>query len=55
MDWIYIFFTGCAVLGFCDSVLREEPDCGDIAIKGFIVIIIFILGMGLFPQLFSEI
>lgn len=55
MDWIYIFFTGCTVLGFCDSILREEPDCGDIAIKGLIVIVAFILGMVLFPQLFSEI
>lgn len=55
MDWIYIFFTGCAVLGFCDSVLREEPDYHDIAIKGLIVIVAFILGMVLFPQLFSEI
>lgn len=55
MDWIYIFFTGCAVLGFCNSIFDEEPDFGDIAIKGFIVIVAFILGMIMFPQLFSEI
>jgi len=54
MDWIYIFFTGCAVLGFCDSVFDENPNYNLIVIKGFIVIIVFILGMILFPQLFLE-
>ena len=39
MDWIYIFFTGCAVLGFCDSVFDENPNYNLIVIKGFIVII----------------
>jgi len=55
MDWIYIFFTGCAVLGFCDSIFNKNPDYNLIVIKGFIVIIAFILGMILFPQLFLEI
>ncbi len=54
MDWLYIIFTGCAVLGFCDSVFDENPNYNLIIIKGFIVIIAFILGMILFPQLFLE-
>ena len=54
MDWLYIIFTACAVLGFCDSAFDENPNYNNIIIKGFIVIIAFIFGIIMFPQLFSD-
>lgn len=54
MEWIYIFFIGCTVLGFCDSIFDENPNYNDIIIKGLVIIIAFILGIIMFPQLFSD-
>lgn len=52
MDWIYIIFTTCICFATILKILYEDLDS---AIYILLVVILFIIGMAMFPQLFSSI
>lgn len=51
MDWIYIIFTSCICFV---TVLKTLEKDSDSPIFVFLTIVIFLVGMGMFPQLFSD-
>lgn len=52
MDWLYIIFTACICFATVRKSLNEESDS---AIFILLTIALFLIGMGMFPQLFSSI
>ena len=52
MDWLYIIFTACICFATILKTLNEDTDS---AIYILLVVILFIVGMAMFPQLFSSI
>jgi len=52
MDWLYIIFTACICFATILKILYEDLDS---AIYILLVVILFIVGMAMFPQLFSSI
>jgi hypothetical protein len=52
MDWLYIIFTACICFATVLKTLNEDSDS---AIFLLLTIVLFLVGMGMFPQLFSSI
>lgn len=52
MDWIYIVFTACICFVTFLKTINEDSDS---AIFILLVVVLFIVGMVMFPQLFSSI
>lgn len=52
MEWIYIIFTACICFA---TVLKSLNEDSDSAIFILLVIVLFIIGMVMFPELFSNI
>lgn len=52
MDWLYIIFTACICFTTVRKSLNEDSDS---AIFILLTIVLFIIGMVMFPQLFSSI
>lgn len=52
MDWLYIIFTACICFATVLKTLDEDMDS---AIYILLVIVWFIIGMVMFPELFSSI
>lgn len=52
MDWIYIIFTSCICFVTVLKTLNEDSDS---TIFVLLTIILFLAGMRMFPELFSEI
>lgn len=52
MDWLYIIFTACICFATVLKTLNEDMDS---AIYILLVIVLFIIGMVMFPELFSNI
>lgn len=52
MDWIYIIFTSCICFVTVLKTLNEDSDS---AIFLLLTVVLFLVGMGMFPQLFSSI
>lgn len=52
MVWLYIIFTACICFATILKILYEDLDS---AIYILLVVILFIIGMAMFPQLFSSI
>lgn len=52
MDWIYIVFTACICFVTFLKTLNEDTDS---PIYILLVIVLFFVGMAVFPQLFSSI
>ena len=52
MDWLYIIFTACICF---TTVLKSLNEDSDSAISILLTIVLFLIGMGMFPHLFSSI
>lgn len=52
MDWLYIIFTACICFA---TVLKSLNEDSDSAIFILLTIVLFIIGMVMFPHLFSSI
>ena len=54
MEFLYLSFTGLIAFLTMHYAFDESPDFTKVFICSIITIILFILGMAMFPQLFSE-